>query len=36
LKQIDSIWQNQKAADDYAFDIIRWDGYRQGKSAKAS
>jgi predicted ATPase/serine phosphatase RsbU (regulator of sigma subunit) len=36
LKQTDSIWQNQKAADDYAFVIIRWDGWRQGKSAKAS
>ncbi len=34
LKQTDSIWQNQKAADDYAFVIIRWDGWRQGKTAK--
>ncbi|MDQ3233723.1 MAG: SpoIIE family protein phosphatase, partial [Pseudobdellovibrionaceae bacterium] len=35
LKQTDSIWQNQRAADDYAFVIIRWDGWRQGKTAKA-
>ncbi len=34
LKQTDSIWQNQKAADDYAFVIIRWDGWRQSKSGQ--
>lgn len=33
LKQTDSIWQNHKAADDYAFVIIRWDGWRQGKAS---
>ncbi len=32
LKQTDSIWQNHKATDDYAFVIIRWDGWRQGKA----
>ncbi|WP_176736301.1 SpoIIE family protein phosphatase [Oligoflexus tunisiensis] len=35
LKQTDNIWQNRKAADDYAFVIIRWDGWRQTTSAKA-